>query len=178
MLEELKKPLWSGYTNQLALSLSVWLMSIKSDWNVPQGVMDEILHLIIECTWTDAIASKSYYEEKELVSRLGLTSKQINYCCNGCILYYKCTIDLDRCNFFDAPRYIQWLEWRTNSKPIHVKRMHYLPIIPRLKWLCASMNSTPHMKWHDETWRVDGIICHPFDGNTLKEFIIDILILW
>ncbi|XP_019240549.1 PREDICTED: uncharacterized protein LOC109220542 [Nicotiana attenuata] len=48
--------------------------------------------------------------------------------------------------------------------------MHYLPLIPRLKRLYASMSPAPHMRWHYEHRRPPGILCHPSDGEAWKHF--------
>ncbi|XP_019251004.1 PREDICTED: uncharacterized protein LOC109229914 [Nicotiana attenuata] len=56
------------------------------------------------------------------------------------------------------------------AKKVPIKRMHYLPIIPRLKRLYASMSSAPHMRWHRENRRAPGVLCHPSDGEAWKHF--------
>ena len=48
--------------------------------------------------------------------------------------------------------------------------MHYLPLIPRLKRLYASMRSAPHMRWHREYRRPPGVLSHPSDGEAWKHF--------
>ncbi|WMV09352.1 hypothetical protein MTR67_002737 [Solanum verrucosum] len=49
---------------------------------------------------------------------------------------------------------------------VPVKALHYLPLIPRLKRLYASMRSAPHMRWHHEYRRPPGVLSHPSDGET------------
>ena len=51
-----------------------------------------------------------------------------------------------------------------------VKRMHYLALIPRLRRLYASMSFAPHMRWHCEDKRKEGLLCHPLDGEAWKHF--------
>jgi len=48
--------------------------------------------------------------------------------------------------------------------------MHYLPLIPRLKRIYASMSSAPYMRWHHENRREPGVLCHPSDGKAWKHF--------
>jgi len=48
--------------------------------------------------------------------------------------------------------------------------MFYLPIIPRLQRLYASMDSTSKMRWHHENKRGDGLFRHPSDGKAWKHF--------
>ena len=53
---------------------------------------------------------------------------------------------------------------------VPVQAMHYLPLIPRLKRLYASMRSAPHMRWHREYRRPPGVLSHPSDGEAWKHF--------
>ena len=53
---------------------------------------------------------KNYYDVKKLVSKLGLTSRRIDCCIQGCMLFYdseygKTDDSLIRCKFCDMPRY-------------------------------------------------------------------------
>ena len=59
---------------------------------------------------------------------------------------------------------------KRKQKDVPLARMHYLPIIPRLKRLFASYNSARHMRWHFENPREPGVLCHPSDGEALKHF--------
>jgi len=58
---------------------------------------------------------------------------------------------------------------KKKKKPIVVKSMFYLPIIPRLQRMFASMQIAPHMTWHHENQR-QGILCHSSDGEAWKHF--------
>jgi len=48
--------------------------------------------------------------------------------------------------------------------------MFYLPIIPQLQRLYASVETTSQMKWHYENRRYDGVLRHPSDGKSWKHF--------
>jgi len=52
-------------------------------------------------------------------------------------------------------------------KDVPYKRLHYLPLIPRLQRLYASTTSTKHMRWHYENRR-QGVLCHHSDGEAWK----------
>lgn len=81
-----------------------------------------MLCIIDECTLFDAIISKSFYEDKKSMSKMGLISKKIDYCENGCMPYYKDTNGLDNCKFCNVPRYkLQLAIGRSNCKLIPVK---------------------------------------------------------
>ncbi|XP_059292245.1 uncharacterized protein LOC132045694 [Lycium ferocissimum] len=89
--EQLKKasqPLYDGSPHS-QLSIAVRLLSIKADWNVPQGAMDAVIGLIHELVDPNLEIPENYYKAKRLVSKLGLSSMRIDCCENGCMLYYK-----------------------------------------------------------------------------------------
>ena len=104
---------------------------------------------------------------KKLVAKLGLASKKIDCCMNRCMLY---TDDTKECKFCGVEKY-------KPSKPSDglktfapVKRMHYLPLILRLKRLYSSICSVAHMRWHAENKRTEGVMCHPSNGEVWKHF--------
>ncbi|XP_075087662.1 uncharacterized protein LOC142169665 [Nicotiana tabacum] len=109
LLEAASRPLYEGSTHS-KLSITVRLLTIKSDWNISQAAMNAII---------------------------GLMGEEVT---------------------------------NVKAKKFPTKRMHYLPIIPRLKRLYASMSFAPHMRWHYENRRVPGILCHPSDGEAWKHF--------
>ncbi|XP_060190439.1 uncharacterized protein LOC132619603 [Lycium barbarum] len=166
--EQLKKasqPLYDGSPHS-QLSIAVRLLSIKADWNVPQGAMDAVIGLIHELVDPNLEIPENYYKAKRLVSKLGLSSMRIDCCENGCMLYYKDDEGLECCKFCGRARFK-----RTRSgKRVAVKAMHYLPLTPRLKRLYASNSSAPHMRWHSENRRPPGVMCHPSDGEAWKHF--------
>ena len=58
----------------------------------------------------------------------------------------------------------------SNKKLVPIKTMFYLHIIPRLKRLFASRQTTSEMSWHYENKRSSGMLRHPFDGEAWKYF--------
>ncbi|XP_019266462.1 PREDICTED: uncharacterized protein LOC109243903 [Nicotiana attenuata] len=116
------------------LSVTVRLLSIKSDTNISQAGMDSFIGLMSELVDPDFNIPVDFYKAKRLVSKLGLSSRL------------------------------------SSGKKAAVKSMHYLPLIPRLKRLYASMSSAPHMRWHYENRRPPGVMCHPSDGEAWKHF--------
>jgi len=79
-------------------------------------------------------------------------------------------MQLKECRFCHKPRFQIQGVGRGKYKEVPIKRMHYLPLIPRLKRLYASMSSAPHMRWHHENRREPGVLCHPSDGEAWKHF--------
>ena len=85
------------------------------------------------------------YDAKRLVSKLGLEAKRIDCCVDGCMLYYKIDGALNECKFCNKPRYHAKTVGTSNRKPILVKAMFYLSIIPRLQRLFTSMQTASQM---------------------------------
>ena len=81
-------PLFDGCSHS-HLSVVVRLLSIKSDWNIAEGGMDSMIDLIKELVDPDLEVPDSFYKEKRLVSKFGLSSVRIDYCENGYMLYLR-----------------------------------------------------------------------------------------
>ncbi|XP_019240825.1 PREDICTED: uncharacterized protein LOC109220814 [Nicotiana attenuata] len=166
-LQEASHPLYEGSMHS-KLSVAVRLLSIKSDSSISQAGIDSIICLMNELNPNKIDLPKDFYTAKKLVSKLGLSSERIDCCEKGCMLFYKDDAALENCKFCNQPRYKKVIN--SKSKKVPVKAMHYLPLIPRLKRLYASMSSAPHMKRHYENRRPPGILCHPSDGEAWKHF--------
>ncbi|XP_057418581.1 uncharacterized protein LOC130712785 [Lotus japonicus] len=142
LLNAAQKPLWSG-CKHTELSFAVRMTTIKSEGNISQRSFNETVSLIKELPPED----------------------------NGCMLFYTGDdMQLKACKFCGRPRYHLKKVGRDKYKEVPMKRMHYLPLIPRLKRLYASMSSAPHMRWDHENRRQPGVLCHPSDGEAWKEF--------
>ncbi|XP_019255192.1 PREDICTED: uncharacterized protein LOC109233784 [Nicotiana attenuata] len=166
-LEEASCPLYEGATHS-KLSVAVRLLSIKLDNSISQAGMDSIIGLMNELNPTKIDLPKDFYTAKKVVSKLGLSSERIDYCEKGCMLFYKEDSASENCEFCNQPRYKEVTN--AKQKKVPVKAMHYLPLVPRLKRLCASMSFAHHMRWHYEHRRPDGVLCHPSDGEAWKHF--------
>ncbi|XP_038693762.1 uncharacterized protein LOC119991488 [Tripterygium wilfordii] len=169
MLHACQKQLWPG-SKHSELSVAVRMLSIKSDYNMSQRCFDEVLQLMKETNPLDNCIPSNFYQAKKLVSKLGLISQKIDCCVNGCLLYFKDNINLRECKFCGSPRYKPSRSCKKKLKDVPFKRLHYLPLIPRLKRLYASMSSASHMRWHYEKRRDEGVLCHPSDGEHWKHF--------
>ncbi|XP_052116487.1 uncharacterized protein LOC127746636 [Arachis duranensis] len=86
------------------------------------------------------------------------------------MLYRKDDAALTSCKFCEAPRFKPISDGGCKSKRVPVRRMHYLPLIPRLRRLYALMSSALHMTWHIKNQRDDGVMTHPSHGEALKSF--------
>ncbi|XP_075085065.1 uncharacterized protein LOC142168301 [Nicotiana tabacum] len=166
-LEEASCPLYKGSVHS-KLSVVVRLLQIKSDSYISQSGMNSIIGLMNKLNPSNIDLPKDFYIVKKLVSSLGLSSERIHCYENGCILLYKDDASLENCKFCNKSRYKK--ATNDKKKKILVKAVHYLPLIPKLKRLYASMSSAPHMGLHYENRRPDGVLRHPSDGEVWKHF--------
>jgi len=95
-----------------------------------------------------------FYEAEKLVEKLGLEVKTIDCYVKGGMLCYdnefgKKDGELVECKFSNSPRYqVCGDAGSRKQKPVLVKLMFYLPIIPRLQRLFASTHTASKMTWH------------------------------
>ena len=77
---------------------------------------------------------------------------------------------LTHCKFCETSRFKPKRVESGRYKDVPYKRMHYLPLIPRLNRLYASISSTPHMRWYYENKRIDGVMRHASHGEAWLHF--------
>ncbi|XP_060203382.1 uncharacterized protein LOC132631715 [Lycium barbarum] len=144
-LKDASWPLCDGSPHS-QLSIAVRLISIKEDWNVPQGAMDAVISLIRELVDPNLQIPVNYNKTKRLVSKLGLSSYRIDCCENGCMLYYKDDVGLESCKFYGKARFKR----ARSGKRVAFKAMHYLPLILRLKRLYRVVSRTRQLgaRWN------------------------------
>jgi hypothetical protein len=135
-----------------------------------QACFNDVIKFMKESSHPENLIPSNFRETKKLAAGLGLSKVKIDCCIGGCMLYYKEDINLKECKFCNEPRYKTRCLNRKNSKDVPRKRLHYLPLIPRLQRLYASAKSAEHMKWHSENQRENGVLCHPSDGKAWKHF--------
>ncbi|CAJ2650874.1 unnamed protein product, partial [Trifolium pratense] len=158
LLKETNTPLCEG-SRDSKLTVCIRLLGIKSECLVSEYTMDLITKLMLDITIDRPLdLPKNYYEARQLVAKLGLGAKRIDCCVNGCMLYYSNEFGVDdgallECTFCQEPRYRVTRNSRSvRRKPIPRKAMFYLPIIPRLQRLYASMQTASKMTWHRENY--------------------------
>ena len=169
LLEAVNKPLWEGCVHS-QLSLAVRMLSNKSEANQSQSSFDQWASLMSEISPQPKTIPKDFYQAKRLVSKLGLHEVKIDCCLNGCMLYYKDDIALTHCKFYREPRFEPKRGGSVMYKDVPHKRIHYPPLIPRLKRLYALMSSAPYMRWHFENRMSDGVMTHPCHGEAWHHF--------
>ncbi|CAK8564730.1 unnamed protein product [Lathyrus sativus] len=175
LLKEMNTPLFEGSADS-KLSMCVRLLAAKSNWNVPDQCLEYFAKMMLDATPTKDNLPTSYYDAKRLVSKLGLEVRKIDCCINGCMLFYDNEFGindeaLEECKFCKSLRYqVHSKAINRKQKRVAVKSMFYLPIIPRLKRLFASMHSASQMTWHHTNKTSSGIMRHPSDGEAWKHF--------
>jgi len=122
---------------ELKLSVCIRLLAFKSNWHVPNQALDSMEKLYLDLTPPNNSLTKNYYKAKRLILKLGLKSNKIDCCMNGCMLFYdnnngKNDASLLECKFYGHAQYQTIYLARRQKKPISLKSMFYLPIIPRL----------------------------------------------
>lgn len=175
MMKKVNEPLFEG-SSQSKLSMCVRLLAGKSNWNVPEECAEYYTKMMRDSTPVPENLPLSYYEAKQLVMKLGLEEKKIDCCVNGCMLFYdnefgKNDGALEECKFCNSPRYgVSGDDVDHKKKRVAVKSMFYLPIIPRLKRLFASMHTAGHMTWHYYNKTDSEVMRHPCDGVAWQHF--------
>ena len=172
MLQAADTPLWDGCTSQSQLSVTARLLNIKSEHNMSIQCFDELLSLFKESMPSGSKLADGFYNMKKLVLGLGLPVQKIDVCINGCMLYWKDDIDRRQCRFcfHDRYRHKRKISKNHSRKEVPYKRMHYLPLTPRLQRLYASNATAQHMRWHKDSQQVHDEMCHPRDGEAWKHF--------
>ena len=123
----------------------VRMMSIKSNNNMSQYCFNQFVGLMKEISHPDNLIPPNFYKTKKLVLKLSLSTKKLDYCFYGCMLYYKDDESLIDCKFCGHSRYKLGRTESENHRQVPYKRMHYLPLIPRLKRFYASNKLAGHM---------------------------------
>jgi len=148
-LGEANQPVFEGVT-ELKISVCIRLLTYKCNWNVPNQALESMAKIYLDLTSPNNSLAKNYYEAKRLVSKLGLKYKKIECYVIRCMLFYdndngKNDVSLLECKFCGQTRYQIINPGRRQTKPIPLKSMFYLPIIPRLHRMFASMQIAQHM---------------------------------
>ncbi|XP_031111768.1 uncharacterized protein LOC116015735 [Ipomoea triloba] len=170
LLNAARQPLSMNVGEETELAYTLMMMNIKTTYNIPQVAMDQIFQYNNRMMGPDNRVPTRYYDAKKLLTKLGLGHEKIDCCVNNCMLYYKSEINDRQCKFCGEPRFKPCPPRSTRVKEVPRKRMHYLPLIPRLQRLYASHSSASQMRWHYENRREHGIMCHPSDGEAWKHF--------
>ena len=95
---------------------------------------------------------------------------KIYYYLKGRMLYYENDAGLTHCKFCGEPTFKPKRMGSVAYKDVQYKRMHYQPLIPRLKRLYASMSLAPYMRWHFGNQRSDSAMTLPSHSEAWQHF--------
>nr|KYP49848.1 hypothetical protein KK1_028347 [Cajanus cajan] len=169
MLAFVNQPIYEEATKSKLL-VAIRLLAARTNWHAPEKCLEYFIQMLVDVAPKNNYIPKNYYEAKKLASKLGLKAEKIDCCMDGCMLYYKEDKDLTECKFCHSPRYLPPKVGKVRYKNIPVKRMFYLPIIPRLQRLYASMETVRQMGWHHKNKNNSTDLRHPCDGEAWKHF--------
>ena len=124
------------------------LLSVKSDYNIPQNCFNEVIQLMKEMCPPNNSMPNNYRQTKKVVKDLSNNVVLIDCCWKGCMLFYEEDAKLGACKFCGHSRWKRQMSQQRNQNPLSYSRTHYLPLKPRLQRLYASRSSAEHMRWH------------------------------
>jgi len=88
LLVESNEPLFEG-SSMYKLSICIRILASKLNWNVPNEYVDFLTKVLLDITLVNKVLAKSYYNSKQLVSKLGLIARRIVLHVDKCTKSYK-----------------------------------------------------------------------------------------
>ncbi|XP_042974597.1 uncharacterized protein LOC122306228 [Carya illinoinensis] len=167
LLEDARRPLFTGCTKFSKLSFVVKLLHIKTlgGWSIKS--FDMLLKLL-RAAFPDVAWPSSYEEARSLERGLGFKYHKIHACPNDCILFWKENADKNECPVCKASR---WMSNTHGTRVIPQKVLRHFPLVPRLQRLYMSTKISTDMRWHkDQRATTDTIMRHPADFESWKTF--------
>ena len=167
LLKEAKQPIYVGCMKYTNLSFMVHFLHIKCKNRLSNKAFSEILKFIKDLLPEDNILSKSWYESKKMMAKLGLEMNKIHACPNDCMLFRDDYQDLDECPIENCHA----SRWEEGKKNVPAKVLRHFPLIPRLQRLLMSAKTAGSMKWHQMAPRSEeGKMSHLRDSPAWKYF--------
>ena len=167
LLDAAKKPIWDGCKSGTQLSVIAEYIAMKSKYNITEAGFTAVVQAAKRHMPPDNLMCENHYEVKKLMSAFGLPYQKIDTCLKGCMLFWKEDANLRNCKVCNQERY---KPRKKKGKEVPYKRMHYLPITPRLQRLYASSVTASNMRWHSVRTEEEGTLTHPADGEAWKHF--------
>jgi hypothetical protein len=97
--------------------------------------------------------------------------KKIDVCKDNCMIFYKEHKNKTKCLKYGKPRFVEVINEDVETvmtKTAH-KQLHYMSLVPRMKWLFISKKTARHMRWHKEGVRENNqVMVHPSDSEAWK----------
>ena len=160
--------MWEGCTSGTELSVTAEFITMKSKFNLTEAAFIAVVQTAKRHMPPNNLMCDSHYKVKKLMYAFGLPYHKIDTCVEGCMLYWKEDAYLRKCKFCNEDRY---KPRKKKGKEVPYKRMHYLPITPRLQRLYYASSATAcHMRWHSVRTAEEGTMIHPSDCEAWKHF--------
>jgi hypothetical protein len=110
---------------------------------------------------------KSYDEAMEYLKELGLGYENVHVCKNNCVLFRNVNAKMNECPVCKESR---WKD-ETSSKRVPHMVLRHFPLLPRLKRIFASKQTSEETQWYKKVRKpVANVMSHPADGETWKDF--------
>ena len=143
-------PLYDGCTTS-KLSGTLLLLNVCNVYSVSNTFVDELLALLKEDFLPQGNhMSKSMYEAKTSIRKLGLQYNNIYVCPEGHVLFKGAYKELTHCPNCNTSRYIE------GSNPVSVKVLRHFPLTSRLQRMYRCKAIAELMTWHKENMSEDG----------------------
>jgi hypothetical protein len=147
------------------------LMAIKSKFAFSNNCYKELLNFFSYVLPDNHKMPKDMYQSKKLLSGLGMDYKKIDVCDNNCMLFWKETASEKKCIVCGEHRFVEVEndDGLTVTTEVACKQLCCMRLIPLLKCLFISKNTTRHMRWHKECVRENPyVMAHVADIDAWK----------
>jgi len=116
LVKAAEKPLYEGSDISL-LKAVARLTNLKCEFNLPHRAVDGVASLMKAMCLNENEVTTNFYETKRLLSGLELPHHRIHVCPNGCMLFCKDTVELEKCTICSAERWFMRKTMRGKKIP-------------------------------------------------------------
>jgi hypothetical protein len=136
VLGDSKKALSSGSSHS-KFSFVVRMLYMKSRYRISNTSFSAMMKLMSD-GYPNSELPKSYNEAMKYLKELGLGYKNIHVCKNNCVLFWNVNAKMNECPVCKESR---WKD-ETGSKRVPHKVLRHFPLLPRLKRIFASKQTS------------------------------------
>ncbi|XP_074361828.1 uncharacterized protein LOC141702017 [Apium graveolens] len=158
------EPLYPGCEGYTKMKALVKFYNLKAKYEISDTCFSEMLLLVGSMLPQGNTFPSSFSEAKKSLCALGMEYEKIHVCLNDCLLYRgERDEDEMKCRIYQASR------WKLNKKGdelegIPAKVLWYFPLIPHLRNLFNSPQTSKDLTWHDRERLKDGNIIKGYNG--------------
>jgi hypothetical protein len=167
-MEEAKRELYPGCTEESRLSFIIKLLHIKVYNRITTSGFDAMLQLLSGSLKNVPGIPKSYREMKASLGKVGFGYVSIDVCKYDCALFWK---DHEEGTHCPVCGFTRWKVNKEGKKKVAHKVLRYFPIIPRFQRIFMSKQRAQYARWYKEKRvPVANEMRHPVDGEAWKDF--------